>query len=231
MIGWLDSSSHIRYGCAVEPSHKAIHLRTGDRGTDGAISTWLDCHDVEVVTCADSFDACVQALTELASAPDLALIGIDWLPPDEYSIIHYLRETWPGLTMVLYGSTPMIVEFGKMPLTIACRGAADIRRMLASTPGALVKQSHAALPAQSTSSEQWLPRPAESAQFAEAPPLEAPPTQPAKIITKRADTTGAVPSHQVGEPDADSAMTSRPPITQAILTREELAALLEDDKK
>ncbi len=217
-------------GCAVESCHKAIHLCTGDRGTDGAISTWLDCHDVEIVSCADPFEACVLALTDDAVPPDLALIGIDWLPPDEYSIISYFRETWPGLTIVVYGNTPTIVEFEKMPLTIVCRCANEIRRMLANTPGMLVKRSLEAMQAQSPADDRWRPQPTEPVRAAELRPLEAPPAIRPSIKTKKMETAGADPSPKADEQDVDKVIEPRPPITQAILTREELAALLEDDK-
>ena len=159
------------------------------------------------------------------------MIGIDWLPPNEYSIISYLRETWPGLTIVVYGNTPTIVEFERMPLTIVCRSATEIRRVLANTPGALVKHSLEAMRAKSFPEDQWRPQPVEPTRISGVPPVEAPPAKRPTIKTKQVETPGADLSPNVTGRDANNVLESRPPITQAILTQEELAALLEDDKK
>lgn len=215
----------------MERCQKAIHLRTGDRETDGAISAWLERHGVEVIPCADAFEACTFALTHSAVNPDLVLVGADWLAPNEVAIIGYLREIWPGVTAVVYGSAPATAGFASAPLTLVRRSAAGVRRMLAAAPDALLEESLKALRAQAPLDEDWRPQP--EAPVAIEPRLPAAGAAPPRRAGDRRDTEapdGKLTARVVGEvPETPS--KARPPAPQTILTREELAALLEDDKK
>ena len=212
----------------MEPCQKAIHLRTGDRGTDGAIAAWLERHGVEVVACADAFEACTIALTHSAAAPDLALIGADWLAPEELAISSYFRETWPELTIVIYGSASATAGFEATALTHVCRSAAAVRRMLAATPGALVEESRGALKTLATLDDGWRPQLdaplATGAAAVEEAVLPRPANRMQATNARDADITPPdgeqPPATTAGQPA---------PASQTILTREELAALLEDE--
>jgi hypothetical protein len=215
----------------VERCKRAIHLRTGDRGTDGAIAAWLERHGVDVIACADAFEACTFALTHSAATPDLALVGADWLPPDQLAIIGYLRETWPGVTTVVYGSAPATAGFEATPLTLVQRSAAAVQRMLAGTPGALLEESLKALRAQAPLDDGWRPQaktppPAEPQLPAAGTALPRPASQ-----TRDAHAPGGELTPRVTGQDSETGGGARPPVRQTILTQEELAALLEDDKK
>jgi hypothetical protein len=208
----------------LQRCQKAIHLRTGDRATDGAISAWLERHGVEIVACADAFEACVFALTHSAATPDLALVGADWLAPDEHAIIGYLRETWPGVTTVVYGGAPAVAGFEAGPLTLVRCSAAAVRRMLAGAPSALLEESVRALRAQVSPDDGWRPRP-------QAPPPAG--TAPARPAVRTQDThvPGDRPAARVTGQGSEMPGGPRPATRQTILTQEELAALLEDDPK
>ena len=119
---------------------RVIHLCTGDRTADGAIAAWLERHGLDVAACADAYDACTVALTQPEPTPDLAFIGADWLAPDELAIIHYFRQTWPGLPLVVYGSTPATTGFQDSTLMLVCRSAGALRNMLAEPPDALLER-------------------------------------------------------------------------------------------
>ena len=217
--------------CALERCKKAIHLRTGDRGTDGAISAWLERHGVEVVTCADAFEACAFALTHSAATPDLALVGADWLAPDELAIIGYLRETWPGVTTVVYGSAPATAGFEATPLTVVQRSATAVQRMLADAPGALLEESLKALRAQTPLDDGWRPQPkTPPAAELQLPAAGTAFTRP-PIQTRDADALGSELTPRLAGQDSEVEGGPRPPARQTILTQEELAALLKDDNK
>ncbi|MFQ5807210.1 MAG: hypothetical protein ACE5I3_12245 [Phycisphaerae bacterium] len=214
----------------MERCKKAIHLRTGDRGTDGAISTWLARHGVEVVNCTDPFEACAVALTQRNLAPDLALIGADWLAPDERSIIGYLREIWPGLTTVVYGSPPATSGFEAPPPTLVCRSAGAVRRMLANPPDTLLKQSLEALRSHAPGAEGSRLHPeAPSPDAQRVGPREATPPPPT-IQTHDAEMLAAELAPRVGHQEPGGSGGKDAPASHDILTREELAALLEDDE-
>jgi hypothetical protein len=213
----------------LERSLSAIHLRTADRGTDGAIAAWLRDHGVSVVSCADPFEACVVALTQSTPAPDLAFVGVEWLAHDELAIIGYLRQTWPELTIVLYGSAPALAGFQASPLGVACRTSAALKRMLAESPENFLAEFETARRSRAALGDAWRPRP----QL--APPNEQPSRAPDEglprptIETRDVDLLAAELAPRVGGPDA--APPTAPPTSPAheILTPEELAALLEDD--
>ncbi len=214
----------------MELCQKAIHLRTADRGTDGAISAWLERHGVEVVACADAFEACTFALTHSATIPELAFIGADWLAPDELAISGYFRETWPGVTIVIYGSAATTAGFEASALTHVYRSAAAVRRMLAAAPGALLEESRAALRTSVALDDGWRPRldtpgPAVSAAVEEAS-VPRPVVQTRDLEALDAD----IAAHVGGQPP-EAAAGQPAPASQTILTREELAALLEDEER
>ena len=217
--------------CALEHCKRAIHLRTGDRGTDGAISAWLERHGVEVVACADAFEACTFALTHSAATPDLVLVGADWLAPDELAIIGYFRETWPGVTTVVYGSAPATAGFEATRPTLVQRSATAVRRMLADAPGALLEESLKALRAQAPLDDGWRPQPKlpPSAE-PQAPAAGTALPRPA-IQTRDTEALGSEFTPRLTGQDSETASGPPPPAPQTILTREELAALLEDDEK
>ncbi len=202
-------------------------MRTGDRGTDGAISAWLERHGVEVIACADAFEACALALTHSETTPDLTLVGVDWLAPDELAVIGYFRETWPGVTTVVYGSKPADTGFEAAPLTIVCRSAVAMRRILADTPDALLEKSIGAPRAQTPPDDGWRPQPKTP------PPVETHVRvgETPAIQTRDAEALDTKLTPRVVEPEVEKATGQRPPMSQAILTPEELAALLEDDEK
>jgi len=210
----------------MERCRKAIHLRTGDRATDEAITSWLERHGVESVGCADPFEACCLALRQPELAPDLILIGVDWLAPDELGVHEYLHQTWPAAAVVLYSSGPAGAILAGGPATIVHRSAESLQRMLAGPPEALLTALRdAARPA--ADSAAWRPQPT-------LPPDTASSAgDPADAAPGAAVACGAgAPAAAVPRPAPDGEQTQaapRTPLAQTILTREELAALLADD--
>jgi hypothetical protein len=213
----------------LERSQKAIHLRTGDRATDGAVSAWLERHGVEVIPCADAFEACTVALSHSPVVPELAFVGADWLAPDEIAIVSYFRETWPGITIVIYGSASATAGFEATALTHVCRSAAAVRRMLAAPPVALLEESHRALRTQPSRDDDWRPRP-------DAPRANGHTAAGETLVSRSTSQTrdGAAIEADLTSPAGvplETGAQRRPPVSQTILTKEELAALLNDEEK
>ena len=215
----------------MEHCKRAIHLRTGDRATDGSIGAWLDRHGIDVVSCADPFEACTLALTQPKPAPSLALVGADSLTPDELSIVGYLRETWPHLAVVVYGSVPATAGLEEARSTVVCHSAGAVRRMLEDPPSDLLDRSRGSLRLQASLGDDWHPQP-------DGPAIGVP----------RPDAMAGWLSHETSQPENHAGLTcdgategARPVSDSAspegaeapcgILTPEELAALLEGNKE
>jgi len=180
----------------------ALHVRTGQPAAAGALDAWLDRHGVERTAFDDVYSACVHLLTQYERVPDLVFVGADWLLEDEFGILRYLRETWPRVGIVVYGRTDISPALHVAPLVCACPTQAALDRLLAETPARLLERLCA------ESSQLWTaPKRLESERRPDAIETHAPPAQ---------RVTCAAPA--LSEPD--------PP--RALLTAEELAALLDD---
>ena len=196
--------------------HNAIHIRTGQRAAGEALDAWLAQHDVDVVAVADAYDACIYLLRHYDRVPDLVLIGTDWLAPDEYNIVSYVRQTWPPVGLVLYGNTGGNAVVELLPMTRMCGTEADLRRLLDASPADVLRDLHE-----------------------ETGPVFVPPRRPAA----RADDVPARPSPVPGDtrsapPEADdqppASRRPRPALKLgdagapgSIMTAEELSALLD----
>ena len=201
---------------------RAIHIRTADRGADDAIAEWLHRHEIDVIDCADAFDACVAALDSPHDAPELALAGVDWISPNESAVLGYLRETWPGIIIVVHGGSTAAVGYPASALTLVCRTGDALRELLASPPAALRARLTEKRRFVETRDEEWRAAPRISI------PGISPTTQrqtPENPETDGAfDEKDAPPVHKRTERPIPVA----PPGRVTSLTAEELAALLED---
>jgi hypothetical protein len=215
----------------LQRCNAAVHLCTGNQGTDEAIRAWLERHGVEVVACADAFEACTVALTQPDRKPDLALIGTDWLAPEELAIIGYWRETWPGLTVILYGSAEGTAGLPTQPSTHVCRSAEELQHLLEDSPDNVLKQTHEALRAQPVAGDDWQPRP-----DAPAPATHGPDRQKGKSLSGPvAETKDAKQARAKRTPRAAASKPGPGPKEPGatptdILTDKEWAALLEDEE-
>jgi hypothetical protein len=215
----------------LERCKRAIHVRTGDRGTDGAISTWLQRHGVDVTPCADAFEACVYALAQPEPPPELALIGADWLAPDEVAVLGYLRETWPGIAIVVYGGTEATASFEASPATRVCRSGEALRRMLADTPDALLDVRRAAPQSPAPPDDGWRPQPKAAPPEVRHPGPGGLPLPRSTIQTHDPEMLASELARRSSQEGSGGTAGQRPPVSHEILTREELAALLADDEE
>ena len=97
----------------------ALHLRTGETTAAEAISSWLRQYRVGGTDFSDAFEACVYLLEQSEQAPDLAFVGTDWLTPDEFPIIRYIHETWPGAGVIVYGDGGELPPRGEWSSAVA----------------------------------------------------------------------------------------------------------------
>ncbi len=187
----------------------AFHLRGGERCTVELIDAWLARYGYDVAGCADPYDACVHLLLNQAQAPELAFLGTDWLAREEFALLEYVREAWPRTGILVYGSD-LQSAFGALDMMAFCKSRAALRESLAQTPDDLLANLRRGTPIAGARAR--LPRPREA--VAEAPTSQAlPPSM--KDAAKP-------PAHAApGESGAAS-------LSQSLLTRDELAALLGD---
>ena len=118
----------------------AIHIRTGQRAAAESLDAWLAQHQVESVPFGDVYEACVHLLQNYAHVPDLVLVGADWLSDDELNIVRYVRQTWSGAAIVVYGSAPDTPRVDILPLVLTCHGERGLRTLLSGTPAELVRR-------------------------------------------------------------------------------------------
>lgn len=196
---------------------KAIHIRTGQRARADMVDEWLTDHDVEIVALADVYEACVYLLKHYDQVPDLALVGADWLSASEFAIVRYIRETWPPVGVVVYGGSPDAPAYDFSPLVLTCRSDQALEGLWRRTPtDVLCRLAGEAMP-------RTVPR-----------PRPEPPHTPASRPTSNMDAPPPLRTGPTGRSaDEPDGLTPREPAQEAavppraVLTAEELAALLE----
>jgi len=114
----------------------AVHLRTGQPGDAARIDAWLSRHDVAVHGADDPFRLCVLVLQQAELAPDLACLGGAGLRGDDWSVLGYLRDTWPHIGIVVYGDPTLRVPEQTL---FTCRSEQEWRHMTGGTPSALLR--------------------------------------------------------------------------------------------
>lgn len=197
---------------------QVVHLRSGEPGTADAISGWLRRHGATVVELPDAFEACVFALTHSATTPDLAFVGADRLGDDEWAIVGYLRQTWPGLVTVIYADRPIAPPIAPGPRTLLIRPTEALRRMLAEPPSALLCRVEQPAPTVPPPPDDW-----PATMQPEAPAASASAARPTTV----AQSVG--PERPLRQAQPPRPGMTDPAYRQIILTREELAALLDED--
>ncbi len=205
----------------------AIHIRTGQRAAVDTIDGWLARHQVNTVTFDDVYDACVHLLKHYELIPDLALIGSDWLADAEYQIVPYVRQTWPRTALVVYRAAGNIPLVNVLPAMLTCTGEAALDELLASTPTDVARRLCAATD----------PRPNVPASPAACRPPATPTvdgfdaggrgplSRTMGPAAPQDEQRAAVDRHR-GNPDEKPALRLPEAEPRAILTAEELAALL-----
>jgi len=200
---------------------RALHLRTSSNRADQLVERWLRQHGVEVLRCADAWQACLSALQRRGEPVELAFVGLEWLAADELAVLHHVREAWPrvGLVIVACAGESLLMP---PPRTIVCRGLQALRRLLSGGPDQLLQRF--------ARFERVERRPLTPAMPASAaPPARSLETElPREIVAPDAGSPAAAPGHD-GEPPAPPTDNQRRagPVG---LTPEEVAALLQDDQ-
>ena len=194
------------------PARTAIHLRTGEADVSDLVDDWLQQYEIHGPIFANAFDTCVYLLQESDKVPDLAFVGVDWLSPDEGDIVHYLRETWPALGIVVYAGGTDTFGCELKGLTQFCPSQVALQQLLEHSPEQLLQvlREH---------------NPSDGKHRA--------PIYPDKWNTNSAHAAPEVPAKTVAKSDQVEtgglkgvAPHKGPPHT--ILTDEELSALLND---
>ena len=220
---------------------RAVHLRTGDRSTDTAIASWLEQSSVEVTKCTDAFHACERLVRKPELQPDLAFIGLDWLPGEETRIIEYIRDVWPNVVTVIYGTTTAATTLIESPRTVLVRSVNQMRRMLADAPESLLETAQQAARAHvSTPREEWRPRSASEMDGLDADNITPNPPRVTsvedEVETESPDESESPASENPGPSDEEAPSEDfpdnpgpPPPRPDELLSDEELTALLDDE--
>ncbi len=188
----------------------SIHICAGDRTAEASVDLWLERGGFRVLRFEDPYSACAYLVTNQDDPPDLVVVGANWLTEDELAIIAYVEQSWPGVAQVVYGFPHDANLQGVPSRAVICRSNAQLRELLERSPGEVASDSsnpgrHASIEGNGN-----LPHQEEPEDAARTPGEQT-----------------CDPSVQISplvEP-------SREPIDEMELTREELAALLEDVDK
>lgn len=112
-------------GERVLGSIAALHISTGDAALESALQIWLERHGLAVVRFDDVYTAAVFVLRERAAPPSFALVGLDWLRPDEAQIVERIRRIWPRIPVILYGE-PVAGAIPMRQGVVHCPSAAEL---------------------------------------------------------------------------------------------------------
>jgi len=114
----------------VAGARDAIVIRTGQRAESDLVCARLSAAGVKVIECADAIDACVHILRFPDPAPHVVFIGTEWLSREDYALMGYLRQTWPGVLVVLHGEGYDTIPLDRSGPTAVCPTLADLKQLL-----------------------------------------------------------------------------------------------------
>jgi len=183
----------------VNDVRNAIHVRTGPAALTAKIDEWLARHGVATRAFDDPYAACAHLLLHFDAVPDLALVAVDTLRPDELELVGFIRQTWPRTGIVVYGELAGAGLADGLPRAMSCRSSAALQQLLAESPAAALRRLSAS-----------------------DPPI-GPGALSAAVVPKP-ETPRASDGRASGAADGEGADP------RAVLTAEELAALLDEDE-
>jgi len=186
----------------------AIHVRTGPAALTAEVDQWLTRHGVANRAFDDAYAACAHLLLHFDQVPDLALVAVDALRPDELELVGFIRQTWPRAGIIVYGELAGAGLADGLSRTMSCRSPAALQRLLAESPSDVLRRLSAGDP---PAEQGVLPRPV-PAGGARGPTADV----PMPGLPRAADGTAA------------RAAGGENPDPRAVLTAEELAALLDE---
>jgi hypothetical protein len=214
----------------VSKRRSAIHVQPGNGAADAVLRSWFERQNAAVLRFADVYRACAFAVRHRSEAPDVTAVGLDGLDADESAIVRYLCEAWPAGLCVAYGEAAGAASFPATANLAVCRTVAELEEVLSEAEA----DEHPALTRHS----------AQRAVRHETIGHDQPPGDATGVLTKLAPAAGAGAETAAADTAAASGSMSqeqpavpREPLSQrgidavcdtALLTREELAALLED---
>lgn len=204
---------------------RVVHVHTGEHALADAIDRWLEQNGIEPVSCADAFEACSYLVQHASSPPVLTFVGLDWLDHDDAEILRYLHDTWADSVIVAYGCGRSIVNCGEAAQTVFCPSREALNELISQPPDELVRRLGAPSRAEPPGAESAVrPAPPVSEERGAASGAVLGGCTSAASETTTPPT--ANPRTRPGEA-ASGSLRDRSRIPRAVLTREELTALLE----
>ncbi len=187
----------------------SIHICAGDRTAEASVDLWLERGGFRVVRFEDVYSACAYLVTNQDDPPDLVVVGANWLTEDELAIIGYVEQSWPGVAQAVYGFPHDANLQGVPSRAVICRSNAQLRELLERSPSEVASDSSNPGPHAS---------------------IEGNGNRPHRL--EEPEHEADVQLEQASDPrNSPQTEPPREPIDEMELTREELAALLEDPDK
>lgn len=217
-------------GCHVTGDYRVVHLCTGDLAWQNCLDRWLDAAGVVVSRFENAYSLCAHMLQNRNQAPDAVALGVDWLNCYELQIVKYVRQSWPRAVIIVYGTPQAPVDHATLDRLIVCSSRAQLdallkRRMQDVLAGFQARAPRAVVGV----SDGRITRPDDRSGILEGSGRRNVAPVPAAAdssASEQEDTT----EQRSDAPVADASENG--PIgvigDRAILTRDELAALLEE---
>lgn len=200
------------------PPQSALHIRTAEPGLADLVDAWLTTHRVRCTCCADVYEACVHLIKHSQDVPDIAFVGSDWLAADDFLILRYLRETWPSVAIVVYGTRDGATTCADEPLCRVCRSRRALLCLLEHPPALLLRRLRSA-PGEPRSTDAAAVQPGGTREAMRGEKGDRPPAEP--------QPSEAPQGGQAGSESERAPLEGAP---RTILTDEELSALLNGDE-
>ncbi|MCA9243547.1 MAG: hypothetical protein KDA32_06310 [Phycisphaerales bacterium] len=119
--------------------HSAVLARTGEFSSNTSLAKWLRRSGIDLIEVPDAVSLCAAACTRL-EAPDLAVIGSDWIQQNERQVVDYVRQAWPDAIILVHGRDAD-AYCGRSTMTID--SPAKLQRLLATAPDIILTEYQA----------------------------------------------------------------------------------------
>lgn len=126
-------------------NHYALHVPLGEADLVKQIDRWLAAYDLRVQVCSDAYELCGIMARQYENAPDLVLIGTDWLLADEFQVFQFVYSTWPEALIIAYGCASDQVPLEVGARFFPCPSPRALIRLLAESPTTLLDRHRLAV--------------------------------------------------------------------------------------
>lgn len=117
-------------GCYVTGNYRVVHLCMGDRAWQNCVDRWLEAAGVVVSRFDDAYSLCAHLRQDSRPAPDAVAVGVDWLNRCELQVVKYVRQSWPGAVIIVYGTPQAPLDCATWDRLVVCSSRVQLDALL-----------------------------------------------------------------------------------------------------